>query len=327
MPARGGFEKPETGLYDPAFEHASCGVAFVATLRGSPGRDIVDAGLMALKNLEHRGAVGAEEETGAGAGILTQVPDAFLRKVAGVGLPPKGSYAVGVALLTPGDQGGQVAEVESAAASEGAEVLAWRDVPTDPTPVGPSAHESMPDFRMVFMSAPGLSGIDLDRKMYRIRRRAERASNVYFASLSSRTLTYKGMLTTDQLERVFPDLLDPDFVSEIALVHSRFSTNTFPSWKLAQPLRAIAHNGEINTIRGNRNWMSAREGLLESPLLGDMKDIVPICSSSGSDTASFDEVVELLHLGGRSLPHAILMMIPEAWQNSRDMDPARRAFY
>ena len=180
---------------------------------------------------------------------------------------------------------------------------------------------------MVFLSAKGLSGIDLDRKVYRVRRRAEHEADVFFASLSSRTLTYKGMLTTYQLEQVFPDLLDPDFISEIAIVHSRFSTNTFPSWRLAQPLRLIAHNGEINTIQGNRNWMSAREGLLKSSLLGDIKDIVPICTSTGSDTVSFDEVVELLHLGGRSLPHAILMMIPEAWQNSRHMDPARRAFY
>ncbi len=327
MPARGGLEKPETGLYNSAFEHDSCGVAFVATLRGAPRRDIVEAGLSALKNLEHRGAVGAEKETGDGAGILTQIPDAFLRKVVKVELPPVGSYAVGIAFLVPGEAETQVAAVEKAAKVEGVDVLAWRDVPADPAPIGPSSRESMPEFRMVFLGAEGLSGIDLDRKVYRVRRRAEHEADVFFASLSSRTLSYKGMLATCQLEKFFPDLLDPDYLSEIALVHSRFSTNTFPSWRLAQPLRLIAHNGEINTIRGNRSWMSAREGLLSSPLLGDIKDLVPICSTTGSDTANFDEVVELLHLGGRSLPHAILMMIPEAWQNSRDMDPARRAFY
>jgi glutamate synthase (NADPH/NADH) large chain len=319
--------RPPRGLYDASYEHDSCGVAFVATLRGAPGRDIVEAGLTALRNLEHRGAVGAETETGDGAGILTQIPDAFLRKAVDFELPPVGSYAVGIAFLTPGQAETEVAAVLAAAEAEGVEILGWRKVPVDPTPVGPSARDAMPEFRMVFMAFGGLSGIDLDRKVYRVRRRAEHGADVFFASLSARTLTYKGMLTTYQLEKVFPDLLDPDFASEIALVHSRFSTNTFPSWRLAQPLRAVAHNGEINTIRGNRNWMSAREGRLASPLLGDMKDIVPICTQTGSDTSSFDEVLELLHLGGRSLPHAVLMMIPEAWQRNSEIDSARRAFY
>ena len=318
---------PSQGLYDASYEHDSCGVAFVATLRGAPGRDIVDAGLTALRNLEHRGAVGAETETGDGAGILTQIPDAFLRKVVDFELPPRGSYAVGIAFLSPGKSEAEIAAVTAAAASEGMDVLGWRDVPVDPSPVGPSARDAMPTFRMVFMAATGLAGIDLDRKAYRVRRRAEHSAGVFFASLSARTLTYKGMLTTYQLEKVFPDLLDPDFASEIALVHSRFSTNTFPSWRLAQPLRAVAHNGEINTIRGNRNWMSAREGRLASTVLGDIKDIVPICTQTGSDTASFDEVLELLHLAGRSLPHAVLMMIPEAWQRNPEIDAGRRAFY
>ena len=316
-----------SGLYDPEFHHDSCGVAFVATLRGSAGRDIVDAGLTALKNLEHRGAVGAEVDTGDGAGILTQVPDAFLRTTSGMNLPPRGEYAVGIAFLTPGREDEQVASVEEAATLEGVEILGWRDVPTDPSPVGPTARASIPVFRMLFLRAEGLAGIDVDRKAYRVRRRAAKASGVYFASLSSRTLTYKGMVTTHQLDQVFPDLTDPDFASEIALVHSRFSTNTFPSWSLAQPLRFVAHNGEINTIRGNRNWMSAREGLLESPLLGDIDDIAPIVTGGQSDTASFDEVAELLHLGGRSLPHSVLMMIPEAWHNARGMNPDRRAFF
>ncbi|MDN4474267.1 glutamate synthase large subunit [Demequina sp. SYSU T00192] len=327
MVAHLGAPQPAAGLYDPAYEHDACGVAFVATLRGTAGRDIVDAGLTALKNLEHRGAVGAETETGDGAGILTQVPDAFLREVAGVHLPAAGEYAVGIAFLTPGSEDAEVAAFERAAAEEGAAVLGWRDVPVNPEPLGPSARGAMPTFRQVFLAYEGLSGIELDRKAYRVRKRAENDGGPFFASLSSRTLTYKGMLTTYQLEQVFPDVTHPLFASELALVHSRFSTNTFPSWPLAQPLRGIAHNGEINTVRGNRNWMAAREGMLRSELLGDMAPLMPVCTPSASDTASFDEVLELLHLGGRPIHHALLMMIPEAWQNNAAMDPARRAFY
>ena len=327
MAAHPGASDPQVGLYDPAYEHDSCGVAFVATLRGSAGRDITDAGLTALKNLEHRGAVGAEEQTGDGAGILTQIPDAFFRRVVDFELPAAGSYATGIAFLDASDAARQVASVEAAAASEGVEVLGWRDVPVDPEPIGPSARAAMPAMRQVFLAREGLTGIDLDRVVYRVRKKAERDSGAFFVSLSARTISYKGMLTTYQLEQVFPDLLDPDFITEIALVHSRFSTNTFPSWELAQPLRLIAHNGEINTLRGNRNWMAAREGRLVSDLLGDTADITPICTPTASDTANFDEVLELLHLAGRSLPHAVLMMIPEAWQNNTEMDPARRAFY
>ncbi|WP_062377639.1 glutamate synthase large subunit [Demequina pelophila] len=315
------------GLYNPAYEHDACGVAFVATLRGTPGRDIVEAGLTALKNLEHRGAVGAETETGDGAGILTQVPDRFLRGAVDFDLPAAGEYAVGIAFLTPGTERAETAAFERAAQIEGVRVVGWRDVPVVPDPLGPSARAAMPVFRQVFVSADGLAGIDLDRRVYRVRKRAEAAGGPFFASLSARTLTYKGMLTTYQLEQVFPDLTHPDFESELALVHSRFSTNTFPSWPLAQPLRGIAHNGEINTVQGNRNWMAAREGTLQSDLLGDMAPLMPVCTPSASDTASFDEVLELLHLGGRSIEHAVLMMIPEAWQNNADMDPAKRAFY
>jgi len=315
------------GLYDPAYEHDSCGVAFVATLRGYAGRDIVDQALTALKNLEHRGAVGAETETGDGAGILTQIPDSFFREVVDFDLPPVGAYAVGIAFIDPGHEQEQVTAFERAAAVEGVTILGWRDVPADGASLGPSARAAMPTFRQVFAAADGATGIDLDRRMYRVRKRSENSGGPFFASLSARTISYKGMLTTYQLEQVFPDLQDERFVSELALVHSRFSTNTFPSWPLAQPLRLIAHNGEINTVRGNRNWMAAREGMLRSELLGNMADLVPVCTPSASDTASFDEVLELLHLGGRSLPHAILMMIPEAWQKNDEMDPARRAFY
>ncbi|WP_062202407.1 glutamate synthase large subunit [Demequina salsinemoris] len=319
--------QPAGGLYNPAYEHDACGVAFVATLRGTAGRDIVDAGLTALKNLEHRGAVGAETETGDGAGILTQVPDAFLREVVGFELPAAGEYGVGIAFLTPGNAGVEAALFEQACAEEGVTVLGWRDVPVELDSLGPSARAAAPVFRQVFLSCEGLSGIDLDRRLYRARRRSERKGGPFFASLSARTLTYKGMLTTYQLEKVFPDLLHPAFASELALVHSRFSTNTFPSWPLAQPLRLIAHNGEINTVQGNRNWMAAKEGMLQSELLGDLSELGTTCTNGASDTASFDEVLELLHLGGRSLPHAVLMMIPEAWQNNPHMDPARRAFY
>ena len=327
MTTHHGGEWPSEGLYDPSFEHDACGVAFVATLRGHAGRDIVDKGLTALKNLEHRGAVGAETETGDGAGILTQIPHAFLQSATDFELPDAGAYGVGIAFLTPGKEAQEVAAFEAAASVEGAWVLGWREVPVNLDSLGPSARAAAPTFRQVFVVADNLTGLDLDRRLYRVRKRAEHNGGPFFASLSARTLTYKGMLTTYQLEQVYPDLLDPLFASELALVHSRFSTNTFPSWPLAQPLRLIAHNGEINTVRGNRNWMAAREGKLKSDLLGEIKDLTPVCSPSASDTASFDEVLELLHLAGRSLPHAVLMMMPEAWQNNTEMDPSRRAFY
>lgn len=319
------------GLYDPTAEHDACGFAFVATLRGTPGRDIVDAGLTALLNLDHRGAVGAEEDSGDGAGILTQIPDAFLRDVVDAELPPAGYYAIGMAFL-PVDEAEQrsaVSAIESIAAEEKLDVLAWREVVVTADLVGPTARASMPVFRQLVVADPSreLSGVELDRRAYRLRKRAEREHGLYFASLSARTLAYKGMLTTGQLEPFFADLSDPRYASEIALVHSRFSTNTFPSWPLAQPFRMIAHNGEINTVRGNRNWMAAREGTLASDELGDLAPLLPVCTPGGSDSGSFDEVLELLHLSGRSLPHAVMMMIPEAWENHAQMDPARRAFY
>ncbi|GAA4422283.1 glutamate synthase large subunit [Georgenia halophila] len=333
------FRTPEPGgLYSAEREHDACGVAFVATLRGTPGRDIVDAGLTALLNLDHRGAVGAEENTGDGAGILTQVPDAFLREVVDFELPPAGRYAVGTVFLPTDDEpqarDEAVATLESIAAEESLEVLGWRDVPVDASMIGPGALGTMPAFRQLFVApdgdepgAEGPDGILLERMAYRLRKRAEHATGVYIASLSCRTLVYKGMLTTRQLQPFFPDLSDERFASEIALVHSRFSTNTFPSWPLAHPFRLVAHNGEINTVRGNRNWMSAREGMLASDVLGDLEDLLPVCTPGASDSATFDEVLELLHLAGRPLPHAMLMMVPEAWENNEEMDPSLRAFY
>jgi glutamate synthase (NADPH/NADH) large chain len=324
------------GLYDPAFESDSCGVAFVADLRGRATHAIVEQAITALHNLDHRGAAGAEPSSGDGAGITVQIPDAFLRAVVEFGLPPTGQYVVGTAFL-PTDAAlaaRAVALVESTAAEEGLTVLGWRAVPTDPDGLGPTARSVMPSFRQVFLRASGGEvGIALERLAFATRKVAERrareaALELYFPSLSGRTLVYKGMLTTDQLGIFFPDLHDQRFASAIGLVHSRFSTNTFPSWPLAHPFRYIAHNGEINTIRGNRNWMRTREALLESSLIrGDLSRLFPICTPGVSDSATFDEVLELLHLAGRSLPHSVLMMIPEAWENNATMDQARRDFY
>ena len=322
---------PVTGLYDPSAEHDACGVAFVATLRGTPGRDIVDAALTALANLDHRGAVGAETDSGDGAGILTQIPDAFLRDVVDAELPAPGRYAVGLVFLPtePDALHDAVVGVEKIVRDEGLDVLAWRDVPVAADIVGRTARSTMPVFRQLVVADPShtLAGIDLDRRAFRVRKRIEHEVGVYLASLSARTLTYKGMLTTSQLEPFFPDLSDARYATELALVHSRFSTNTFPSWPLAQPFRLVAHNGEINTVRGNRNWMAARQSTLSSELLGELSALMPVCTPAVSDSGSFDEVLELLHLAGRSLPHAVLMMIPEAWENNTSLDPDVRAFY
>ncbi len=322
----------DTGLYRGEFEHDACGVAMVATLRGTAGHDIVQHALTALRNLDHRGATGADPLVGDGAGILTQVPDAFLRSVVDFSLPLAGAYAVGLAFLPadPSDRADVVAAIEEIAAQEGLKVLGWRDVPVAADLVGQIARDCMPHFAQIFVSsAIGRAvGLGLDRLAFCLRKRAEHETDVYFASLSCRTLVYKGMLTTGQLEPFFPDLSDGQFATELALVHSRFSTNTFPSWPRAHPYRIIAHNGEINTVKGNRNWMRARESLLTSDIIpGNLERLFPICTPGASDSASFDEVLELLHLGGRPLPHAVLMMIPEAWENHASMDPARRAFY
>ncbi|WP_396133164.1 glutamate synthase large subunit [Agromyces sp. 3263] len=324
------------GLYDPAAEKDACGLAMVATLRGSAGHDIITAALDALRHLEHRGAVGSDAGTGDGAGIITQVPDAFLRAVAPFTLPAAGSYAVGNAFLPvdPTARSSVKRRFAQLAASEGLEVLGWREVPVRPDELGTLARAAMPVVQQLFVQSSAttsegarLEGIALDRLTFRLRKRAERELELYFASLSCRTLVYKGMVTTLQLEPFYPDLSDERFASKLALVHSRYSTNTFPSWPLAQPFRMIAHNGEINTIQGNRNWMRARQSQLESELLGDLDPILPIVTPGASDSASFDEVVELLTLSGRSLPHAVMMMVPEAWENQTEIDPARRAFY
>jgi glutamate synthase (NADPH) large chain len=321
------------GLYDPSFEHDACGVGFVADLSGRGGHDVVARALRVLCHLEHRGAKGGDPGTGDGAGILTQLPHEFFRAVCGFALPEPGSYAAGLAFISA-ERAVVSRAVERLAAAEGLRVLGWREVPHDVDACGAGARAVLPELVQLFVAgAGGESGLELERMAFCLRKRAEHEGGVYFASLSARTIVYKGMLSAVQLEPFFPDLSDPRYGSALALVHSRFSTNTFPSWPLAHPYRYVAHNGEINTIRGNRNWMRAREAMLASDLIPPSKDgqglerLFPILDEEGSDSASFDECLELLHMGGRSLPHAVLMMIPEPWENHEEMTPERRAFY
>ena len=326
------FSTTNQGLYDSSFEHDACGVALVATLNKKPTHEIVAAGLEALRNLEHRGASGSEPDSGDGAGILIQIPDEFFKSVVDFQLPENSFYAAGIVFLPQDEKEYKAAKetISEVAKKENITILGWRVVPTDPLELGKTAQSVMPRFEMIFVQPQDkkLKDVEIDRAIYPFRKIIENKSNIYFASLSARTIVYKGMLTTGQLEPFYPDLSDKKVVSKIALVHSRFSTNTFPSWPLAHPYRLIAHNGEINTVKGNRNWMHARENLLKTDLIpGDLARVFPICSNEASDSASFDEVLELIHLGGRSLPHSILMMIPEAWENNPSMDPARRAFY
>ena len=339
------------GLYDPAYEHDACGVGFVVDIKGRRSHAIVEQGLSVLVNLLHRGACGCEAATGDGAGILIQTPDRFLRKVAtplGITLPPEGCYGAGLVFLPHATESRDEVRglLEHTIAEEGQRLLGWRKVPTNDYMVGASARAAEPVFEQIFIGtgvpfdpADAQARQRFERKLYVIRKRVEhavdrlatkdvRARAFYIPSLSSNTLIYKGMLIADQIVPMFPDLADPDLESALALVHQRFSTNTFPSWPLAHPYRYIAHNGEINTLRGNINWMRAREGLLASPLLGDdLKKILPIIREGGSDTAIFDNVLEFLVMTGRSLPHAILMMIPEPWSGHESMPPELKAFY
>ena len=342
------------GLYDPQHEHDSCGVSFVCDISGSASHKVVDLGVKALCNLEHRGALGADPLTGDGAGILIQVPDRFLRDVVDLELPPTGQYATGIGFL-PADRaeaGRAAAQVEDIVRSEGLRLIGWREVPVDTSMLGRGSLDAMPSFRQVFIAGDGLAGIDLDRRVYLVRKRIEHEigpvaahdsadtddeavmgnaapphTGVYFPSLSARTLVYKGMLISRQLTSFYSDLRDERVESALALVHSRFSTNTFPSWPLAHPYRMIAHNGEINTIAGNRNWLRAREALMSSPHLEGLERAFPICTPGASDTAGFDEVLELLTLGGYSLAEAVLMMIPEPWEHHAEMSAERKAFY
>ncbi|HET7696066.1 MAG TPA: glutamate synthase large subunit [Vicinamibacterales bacterium] len=318
-----------------------CGVGFVVDIAGRRSHGVIARGLEVLINLQHRGACGCESNTGDGAGIMIQMPDRFLRREAngfGVTLPAPGRYAAGTVFLpTDHSERHRLQHlIASIVSEEGQALLGWRHVPVEDGHLGPSAAAARPVIQQVFVGASDavvhslpIDPMAFERKLYVIRKRIEHASDaVYIASLSSRTIVYKGMLTAGQILPTFPDLSDPAMESALALVHQRFSTNTFPSWPLAHPYRFIAHNGEINTLRGNINWMRAREGLLQSPLFGDdLRKLLPIIREGGSDTATFDNVLELLVMAGRSLPHALLMMIPEPWAGHEAMDPAVKAFY
>ena len=336
--------RPEAGLYDANYEHDSCGVGFVVDMKGRKSHAIVEHAMTVLKNLLHRGACGSEENTGDGAGILVQMPDDFLReKCAGIGidLPEHGHFGAGLVFLPRAESDAEQCRerFQTIIEEEGQRLCGWRDVPTDHSPIGPSAMASEPRLQQIFIArGQSITNDDaFERKLYVIRKRIEHAiwgSDVeekayfYIPSLSHRTLIYKGMLIGSQVEQMFPDLVDPEFKSALALVHQRFSTNTFPSWPLAQPFRYIAHNGEINTLRGNANWMHAREALCESSLFGeDLSKLFPIVLEGNSDSAGFDQVLEFLHMSGRPLPLAVLMMIPEAWSGHEAMSPDRRAFY
>ena len=334
---------PTEGLYDPAYEHDACGVAFVVDIKGRKSHKIIDNALTILKNLLHRGACGCEENTGDGVGILIQKPHKFFQRVCadiGIELPESESYGAGMVFL-PVDQAQskRCQEIfKQIIEEEGQQLLGWRDVPTDDSLLGPTARAGEPIFKQIFIARNDeLESAAFDRKLYVIRKRVEytiwnsdlsELDMFYIPSLSYRTFLYKGMLTGTQFEPMFPDLSDADVESALALVHQRFSTNTFPAWKLAHPFRYISHNGEINTVRGNANWMRARESLCESELFGDdLKKLFPIIIEGGSDSATFDNVMEFLHMAGRPLPHAVLMMIPEAWSGHETMDEERKAFY
>jgi glutamate synthase domain-containing protein 2/glutamate synthase domain-containing protein 1/glutamate synthase domain-containing protein 3 len=332
------------GLYDPAFEHDACGVGFVANIRGQKSHDVVEKGIAVLLNLEHRGACGCDPESGDGAGLLVQIPDAFLRRECasgGIELPPPGRYAVGMVFLAqdPAAAARQAAIFERTVEREGLRLLGWREVPHHPDAIGRLARAGLPRIRQIFIGARGREAEDADafeRRLYLIRRLVEHEVGseaggrhfFYVPTLSCRTIAYVGMLISTQIPRFFPDVTDPEFTSALCLVHSRYSTNTFGAWDLAHPFRYLAHNGEINTIRGNQNWMHAREGTMASSLFGsDLKRLYPIVREGASDSARLDNALEFLVLNGRDLPEAMLMMIPEAWENRDEMDPDLRAYY
>ncbi|AVX19478.1 glutamate synthase (NADH) large subunit [Carboxydocella sporoproducens DSM 16521] len=335
---------PKQGLYDPQFEHDACGIGFVANIKGKKSNEIVRQALTILLNLDHRGGQGSETNTGDGAGILMQIPHAFLVKECarlGIDLPEPGQYGVGMLFLPvdPEERAACEQKLEEIIAEEGQVLLGWRTVPTDNSSLGEMARKAQPFIRQVFIAPPRPQSdrMAFERKLYVIRKRAEKeirhgdhpgGKYFYFASLSASTIVYKGMLTPEQVDRFYIDLQDPAVETALALVHSRFSTNTFPSWERAHPYRYLIHNGEINTLRGNVNWMHARQAVCESELFGeDMAKILPVIDPDGSDSAMFDNCLEFLYLTGRSLPHAMMMMIPEPWQNHESMSPEKKAFY
>lgn len=331
------------GLFDPQAEYDACGVGFIVNVKNQKRHDIVRSGVQILENLTHRGACGCDPETGDGAGIMIQMPDAFFRKELAkseITLPPLGDYGAGMVFLPQDLSDRNIIEewTEHIIHEEGQKFLGWRHVPHEATKIGKVARSVMPAFKQLFIGrGKGTKQEDFDRKLYVIRKRLwlkvynstlSQKNYYYFCSLNSKTFVYKGQLMSEQVDRFFPDLSDPEMVSAVALVHSRYSTNTFPSWALAHPYRMVAHNGEINTLRGNMNAIHAREKQFVSKAFGDdLKKVLPIVVPHGSDTATFDNVLEMLVLSGRSLPHAIMMMIPEAWSGHQEMDPTKRAFY
>jgi glutamate synthase domain-containing protein 2/glutamate synthase domain-containing protein 1/glutamate synthase domain-containing protein 3 len=333
-----GAQLPHRGLFDPAVEHDACGVAFVARIAGGPAHSVVEQGMQALVNLGHRGASGAEPDSGDGAGILLQLPDAFLREASGISLPAPGAYGVGMAMLPQDPDEREQCETITwqACRAEGLRLLGWRDVPVIADALGRSARTTLPALRQLFVAAIGLDGAALEGRLLVLRRVIERNAlaagigrdRFHWGSLSSRTVVYKGMLTAAQLAGFYPDLLDERVTSTLALVHARFSTNVLPRWDLAQPFRMSAHNGEINTLRGNVNWMRARQSRFRSPHFGDdIAKLIPVLDESGSDSSQFDNALELLAMSGRPIVHAVMMMIPEAWHQNPLMDVERRAFY
>ncbi len=332
------------GLYDPAHEHDACGVGFVVNVKGVRSHDILLKGLQVLDNLTHRGACGCDPRTGDGAGVLMQIPHEFFAREAdrlGFALPAPGEYGVGQVFLPLDPERRKAAEamVERVVREEGQRLLGWRTVPIVESACGDIARRGLPAIRQVFIGrGPGVADAEaLERKLYVIRKAVSGAGATlpmaegelfYFCSLSAATIVYKGQLISHQIPQFFPDLGDPGIKTALAMVHQRFSTNTFPSWDRAHPYRFLCHNGEINTLRGNINWMAARQGQFASPLFGDdMRKLMPIIEAAGSDSAMFDNCLELLVRTGRSLPHAVMMMIPEAWQNDEMMDAGKRAFY
>src|SRR5579863_6074695 len=331
------------GLYDPANEHDACGIGFVASIGGHKSHDIIRKGIQVLLNLAHRGACGCDPETGDGAGVLIQIPHKFFARECaklGFSLPKAGTYGVGMTFLPVEKHQRLQCEgiLERIVREEGMTLLGWRDTPVYASAIGRVARASQPYIQQIFVKcAPGMEEDAFERKLYVVRKRAENeiresgiedAEMFYIPSLSCRTIVYKGLLLASQITNFYRELSDPDAVSALCLVHQRFSTNTFPSWQRAHPYRYVAHNGEINTLRGNINWMHARESLLKSDLFGDdIRKLLPIINEDGSDSAMFDNCLEFLVLGGRSLPHAMMMMVPEPWSNHESMSDEKKAFY
>ncbi len=334
---------PAQGLYDPAHEHDACGIGFVASINGDKSHDIIRKGIQVLLNLAHRGACGCDPETGDGAGVLIQIPHKFFARECeklGFVLPKAGKYGVGMTFLPVEKHQRLQCEgiLERIVREEGLTLVGWRDTPVYASAIGRVARASQPYIQQIFVGCPPDTDEDaFERKLYVVRKRAENevresgiedAEMFYIPSLSCRTIVYKGLLLASQITHFYRELSDPDAVSALCLVHQRFSTNTFPSWQRAHPYRYVAHNGEINTLRGNVNWMHARQSLLRSPLFGDdLKKLHPIIAPDGSDSANFDNAVELLLQAGRSLPHVMAMLIPEAWSGNPHMKPEKRAFY